>query len=122
MKTRIKTVEYGDGRIVYFAQTKLSFGDRVFDLFIEHPIGFLFFLPISILGSFIASKTVWENMRTVDSCFVLVGEDDLNEHKSMEDAKATINLFLLNKQADLEMKLAEKRSKKVVRKLYLKYP
>lgn len=122
MKTRIKIVKYADGRTVYFAQTKISFSDTILEGFMDNPVVFIFFLPISILGSFIASKTTWKNMRKTDECLVSVGDMDFNEHDSIEEAKSTIDLFLLNEKADLEMKQAKKKSKKVVSKTYLKYP
>lgn len=123
MKTRIKTVEYGDGFTKHIAQCSYgNFGHVLLFCAEEASTGLsIFSLPLFPFTFFVAVFMYF-------FCW-----DKIVETIELEYAKKAIDDFLLKLKAEEESKVLKKKNdalkkkndaliKKVVRKSYLKYP
>lgn len=117
MKTRIKLVTYSDDKTKYVVQTFRLREIWKFEGMLKSPILFWGYVSISIpyfIFYLIDYVFLWE---------------DRNTHSSLENAKKEIDeiyskIDAINKQKErfIKDKIEKQKSKKVIKKTYLKYP
>ena len=108
MKTRIKTIEYADGKIFYYAQYKDSLSKELndaLDVFKRNPLIFIICLPIFIIVFIIMHFTY-----------------NSTKFSILEDAKNHIDALYEEERLEKEKRENKRKSKKVVNKTYIKYP
>lgn len=112
MKTRIKEIKYGDGKIIYKAQSnnglKSCFHEMAND-FIGNPLLTILFLPLFLIMHFIL-------------CFIYYFIWNESEYNSLSEAQKHINNIYEDIKIQKEKKEKQKLSKKIVSKTYIKYP
>lgn len=108
MKTRIKEIRYGDGKVIYKAQSMSGFKDALRDLYDEfkkNPLILIIILPIII--------TVYP---------IMIFTWDESKYESLSEAQQHIDDIYRNIKINEEKKEKAKLAKKVVSKTYIKYP
>lgn len=119
MKTRIRVVEYGDGKKEYFPEVKHSFKAHIVSMFESEPfwcvVAFFLSVPFALLWS-----NCWDEIYYDQSFGDLHGYSD--SFNDMETAKKAVDNFILIHETDKAQKSAEKLSKKKVKTEYLDYP
>ena len=121
MKTRIRIVEYGDGRKEYFPEVRYGFKKFFVSAFESEPfwfiVAFVLVVPFAYLLSFDWYKIEYEQETPSG-----LHRYRANKFKDMETAKKAVDNFILIHETDKAQKAAEKLSKKKVKTEYLDYP
>lgn len=118
MKTRIRVVEYGDGRKEYCPEVKDKFKDIIVSMFVNRPNAFIIFFYIAIPLAFIWSFT-WLPITNAPS-FVRGGGE--YKFKDVETAKKAIHDHYKRIEYKKTKRAEKDLRKKIVKIQLLTYP
>ena len=117
MKTRIRVVEYGDGRKEYFPEVKDRFKDILVEMIYNRPIAFTLFFYIAIPLAAIWSVT-W--LPIINNPYS--DEGKFMYRTSLDKAQKEIDLYFKRIKYKKTNRAEKELSKKKIKIEYLTYP
>lgn len=119
MKTRIRVVEYGDGRKEYFPEVSYNFKKHFVSMFESEPFWCVAAFFLSILFALLWSQC-WDEIQYESEHEN--GYTYYPEIKTLDVAKKAVDNFILIHETDKAQKAAKKLSEKKVKTEILDYP
>lgn len=120
MKTRIRVVEYGDGRKEYCPEVKDKFKDIIVSMFVNRPNAFIIFfyiaIPLAVIWSFTWLPII--NNPHLEA----VNKEKYTFRKKLETAKQEIDLYYKRAEYKKTKRAEKDLRKKIVKIQLLTYP